>query len=60
MSAGGKREGAGRKALGPQNKQQRVVFYVAPETAGKIEALKSGGVNVKEHLERMIENLSTN
>lgn len=57
MSAGGKREGAGRKALGPQNKQRRVVFYVAPETAEKIEVLKSEGVNVKEHLERMIEKL---
>lgn len=37
MPSGGKREGAGRKALAPEEKKVRVVAWVTPETKARIE-----------------------
>ena len=54
MSAGGKREGSGRKALGP-NKRQHISVYVAHETVQIIRELRRRRVNIGRELDRYFE-----
>ena len=51
---GGKREGAGRKALRPEEKRQKVIIYVSPETASRIDLMRSNGANVGRYLDNWI------
>lgn len=57
MSRGGKREGAGRKPIGPALKRRKVQIWVAGETADTIKELRTRKVDIGRLLDRWIDDL---
>lgn len=56
MTSGGKRPGAGRKAIPQEQKRVQVSVTVSPETKAKIAQLRREGVQVSRRLHVLVEN----
>lgn len=56
---GGRREGAGRKAINPSVKKVSVTFALSPEHKARIQAAAAAaGLSTSEFLSRLIDTLS--
>ena len=57
MASGGRREGAGRKAVSPDNKRATVTVRVLPSTKKKMSVLKAEGVKIGPLIDELISNI---
>ena len=57
MSAGGKRDNAGRKAIPQEEKRVQTTISVAPETRQRISLLRKKGVIIGRQMDILVEML---
>lgn len=57
MARGGKREGAGRKALPPTDKKQQVTVTVSPGTKERVAQLREHGVCLGREVDMLVDRL---
>lgn len=54
MASGGKRPGAGRKAIDPRDKKVQVSISVSRDCRDSMRELKAKGYDINEHIEHCI------
>ena len=59
MSRGGRRAGAGRPQINPDDKRVQMSLSVSPVTMTRIRAMRKDGVPVTAHIEDFIEDLTS-
>lgn len=57
MASGGKRPGAGRKAIDPRDKKVQVSISVSQDCRDSMRELKEKGYNINKCIERYITSL---
>lgn len=55
MPSGGARAGAGRKAMDPEQKKVRLLVWLKPETAKKLEEMRQEGEKIGAVIERLVK-----
>lgn len=56
---GGRRPGAGRKAVPEQQRRKHISLYVKPQTVERMSDLRKIGVSVSREVDRLVEELHT-